>query len=166
MYTIYHPSHAHKYIFMSFPMVLSKQMSSFNSALHKGCFARAIPQSAFTDWHVSVLRELSIFNQQGWDHLFTFLTQEHVKLCESAWTTYPCQCYPATGQKRYFLEILIIYKKMYFYLGKNKSQMLLSTMILRFPSPLFEMLFFYLQNYFNIPSGYFFQFRACHCQNI
>lgn len=52
---------------------------------------------------VSVLREVSIFNWQGWDQLFTFLTQEHAKLHESDWTTYPCKCYPATGQKWYFL---------------------------------------------------------------
>lgn len=48
IYAICHPSHAHKYIFMSFIMVLSKQVSSFNSALHKGSFAEAFLQYAFT----------------------------------------------------------------------------------------------------------------------
>lgn len=37
LHALCHPSHAHKYILMSFIVGLSKQMSSFNSALHMGC---------------------------------------------------------------------------------------------------------------------------------
>lgn len=48
IYTICHPSHTHKYIFMSFIMVLAKQTSLFNSALQKHSFAGAIRQYAFT----------------------------------------------------------------------------------------------------------------------